>query len=90
MSVLRAEMERHPPLDHKKDTRQKILKTAAHLFNQKGFSVATIEGIMTAVRYLISPLLRTPQLAQPPCRDRGANRRRRPTRCPESHHQAPR
>jgi AcrR family transcriptional regulator len=34
--------------DHKKGTRQRILKAAARLFNQKGFSEATIEGIMTA------------------------------------------
>jgi TetR/AcrR family transcriptional repressor of nem operon len=34
---------------HKKDTRQRILKAAARLFNKKGFSETTIEGIMTAV-----------------------------------------
>jgi TetR/AcrR family transcriptional regulator, transcriptional repressor for nem operon len=34
--------------DHKKSTRQRILKTAARLFNQKGFSEASIEGIMSA------------------------------------------
>ena len=34
--------------DHKKGTRQRILKAAARLFNQKGFSEASIEGIMTA------------------------------------------
>src|SRR5262245_34866243 len=34
--------------DHKKRTRQRILKTAARLFNQKGFSEASIEEIMTA------------------------------------------
>jgi TetR/AcrR family transcriptional repressor of nem operon len=34
--------------DHKKGTRQRILKAAAHLFNKKGFSEASIEGIMTA------------------------------------------
>jgi TetR/AcrR family transcriptional repressor of nem operon len=34
--------------DRKKGTRQRILKAAARLFNQKGFSEATIEGIMTA------------------------------------------
>ena len=34
--------------DHKKGTRQRILKAAAHLFNEKGFSEASIEGIMTA------------------------------------------
>jgi AcrR family transcriptional regulator len=34
--------------DHKRDTRLRILKTAARLFNQKGFSEATIEGIMAA------------------------------------------
>lgn len=34
--------------DRKKGTRQRILKAAAHLFNEKGFSEASIEGIMTA------------------------------------------
>jgi len=34
--------------DHKKDTRQRIVKAAARLFNKKGFSETTIEGIMTA------------------------------------------
>ena len=34
--------------DHKKGTRERILKTAARLFNRQGFSEATIEGIMTA------------------------------------------
>ena len=34
--------------DHKKGTRERILKAAAHLFNKKGFSEASIEGIMTA------------------------------------------
>jgi hypothetical protein len=34
--------------DRKKGTRQRILKAAARLLNQKGFSEATIEGIMTA------------------------------------------
>ena len=34
--------------DHKKRTRQRILKTAARLFNQKGFSEASIEEIMKA------------------------------------------
>ena len=34
--------------DHKKGTRQRILKAAARLFNQKGFSEASIEEIMTA------------------------------------------
>jgi TetR/AcrR family transcriptional regulator, transcriptional repressor for nem operon len=34
--------------DHKKSTRQRILKAAARLFNKEGFSEATIEGIMTA------------------------------------------
>src|SRR5262249_20384010 len=34
--------------DHKKRTRQRILKTAARLFNQKGFSEASIEDIMRA------------------------------------------
>jgi TetR/AcrR family transcriptional repressor of nem operon len=34
--------------DHKKGTRQRILKAAAQLFNKKGFSEASIEGIMTA------------------------------------------
>jgi TetR/AcrR family transcriptional repressor of nem operon len=34
--------------DHRKRTRQRILKTAARLFNQKGFSEASIEGIMSA------------------------------------------
>jgi AcrR family transcriptional regulator len=34
--------------DHKKGTRLRILKAAAHQFNQKGFSEASIEGIMTA------------------------------------------
>src|SRR5262245_4703628 len=34
--------------DHKMGTRQKIVKAAARLFNAKGFSETTIEGIMTA------------------------------------------
>src|SRR5262245_48336300 len=34
--------------DHKKGTRQRILNAAAHLFNKKGFSEASIEEIMTA------------------------------------------
>jgi hypothetical protein len=34
--------------DHKRGTRQRILKAAARLFNKRGFSEATIEGIMTA------------------------------------------
>jgi TetR/AcrR family transcriptional regulator, transcriptional repressor for nem operon len=34
--------------DHRKRTRQRILKSAARLFNQKGFSEASIEGIMSA------------------------------------------
>ena len=34
--------------DHKKSTRERILKAAARLFNQKGFSEASIEGTMTA------------------------------------------
>jgi Bacterial regulatory proteins, tetR family len=34
--------------DHKKGTRQRILKAAAHQFNKKGFSEASIEEIMTA------------------------------------------
>ena len=34
--------------DHKKGTRARILNAAAHLFNKKGFSEASIEGIMTA------------------------------------------
>jgi TetR/AcrR family transcriptional regulator, transcriptional repressor for nem operon len=34
--------------DHKKGTRQRIVKAAAHVFNKRGFSEATIEEIMTA------------------------------------------
>ena len=34
--------------NHKRETRQKILRSAAHLFNRRGFSEATIEEIMTA------------------------------------------
>jgi TetR/AcrR family transcriptional regulator, transcriptional repressor for nem operon len=34
--------------DHRKRTRRRILKSAARLFNQKGFSEASIEGIMSA------------------------------------------
>jgi AcrR family transcriptional regulator len=34
--------------DHKKGTRERILKAAAHQFNKKGFSEASIEGIMRA------------------------------------------
>src|SRR5262245_24002906 len=34
--------------DHKKGTRLRIRKAAAHLFNKRGFSEASIEGIMTA------------------------------------------
>jgi TetR/AcrR family transcriptional regulator, transcriptional repressor for nem operon len=34
--------------DHKQDTRRRILRSAARLFNRKGFSEATIDEIMTA------------------------------------------
>jgi len=34
--------------NHKRGTRARILNVAAHLFNKKGFSEASIEGIMTA------------------------------------------
>lgn len=34
--------------EHKEDTRQSILKSAARLFNRKGFSEVTIDEIMTA------------------------------------------
>ena len=34
--------------DHKKGTRERILKAAAHQFNKKGFSEASIEEIMKA------------------------------------------
>src|SRR5262245_35239559 len=34
--------------DHKKGTRQRIVKAAARLFNSRGFSETTIEGVMTA------------------------------------------
>jgi TetR/AcrR family transcriptional repressor of nem operon len=34
--------------DHKQDTRQRIVRSAARLFNRKGFSEATIHEIMTA------------------------------------------
>src|SRR6266481_9845360 len=37
----------YPP-DHKQQTRQKIVKTAARLFNKKGYSEVTIGEIMTA------------------------------------------
>ena len=34
--------------NHKRETRQRILSSAAHLFNRRGFSEATIDEIMTA------------------------------------------
>jgi TetR/AcrR family transcriptional regulator, transcriptional repressor for nem operon len=34
--------------EHKQDTRQRILTSAARLFNRKGFSEVTIGEIMTA------------------------------------------
>src|SRR6187200_132161 len=34
--------------DHKKGTRQRIVKAAAHVFNKRGFSEATLEEIMIA------------------------------------------
>ena len=37
----------YPP-DHKEETRQRILRSAARLFNRKGFANVTIDEIMTA------------------------------------------
>ena len=34
------------PADHKKETRERILKSARHLFNRKGFAEVTIDEIM--------------------------------------------
>jgi AcrR family transcriptional regulator len=34
--------------NHKQDTRRRILRSAARLFNRRGFSEATIDEIMTA------------------------------------------